>query len=396
MKSRYNRVMSSTDLYGLLGVARDASPAEIRKAYFAKARDAHPDKGGDKEEFQRLQEAHSVLSDPDQRAIYDQTGRIPREGEAAAAGGPNLAEIFGSMFGGGGGGFPGGIPIPMFHGMPGMGPGPGGAPPKAPRGPNKLHEIGVTLADFYSGKTVRLHMTRDVVCGDCAGKGGSRMEKCGLCGGRGVRMQQQQMGPMMTISQSPCGACHQTGQRVAEKCRGCDGRRVVGREASLDARIEPGMQEGDRIVFPGQCSEAPEYDAPGDVILVLRAAAGDSERWERRGADLMYEVELTVAEGLLGWARELGGHPSGRPLRIVWKGGVIQDGEVLRVVGWGMPIRGGGGGACGDLRLVCRVKGGSQSTWSEEQRRALMSVWPEWVEPEEKEGSVTASRTQGA
>lgn len=388
MNVRFIRVMSSTDLYGLLGVSRDASPAEIRKAYFNKARDAHPDKGGDKEAFQRLQEAHSVLSDPEQRAFYDQTGEIPREGGGGGGGptgGPNLAEIFGSMFGSGG--FPGGIPIPMFHGMPG----PSGVPQKAPRGPNKLHEIGVTLADFYSGKTVRLHMTRDVICGDCAGKGGSRMEKCGLCGGRGVRMQQQQMGPMVTISQSPCGACHQTGQRVVDKCRACDGRRVMGREASLDARIEPGMQEGDRIVFPGQCSEAPEYDAPGDVILVLRAAAGDSERWERNGAELTYQIDLGLAESLLGWARDLEGHPSGRPLRIMWKEGVIRDGEVLRVVGWGMPHRGGNG--CGDLRMVCRVKGGDQSTWSEEQRRALMSVWPEWVEPEIKEGTVTAMRT---
>jgi DnaJ family protein A protein 2 len=373
---------ASADLYGLLGVSREATAAEIRKAYFAKARDAHPDKGGDKETFQRLQEAHSVLSNPEQRAIYDQTGQIPREGEAA--GGPNLAEIFGSMFGGGG------IPMPMFHGMGGMG-GMGGRPMKMPRGPNKLHEIGVTLADFYTGKTVKLHMTRDAICGDCAGKGGSRTEQCGLCGGRGVRMQQQQMGPMMTISQSPCPACHQTGQRVVDKCRGCDGRRVVGREASLDARIEPGMQEGDRIVFPGQCSESPDFEAPGDVILVLRSATGDSERWERRGADLSYQVELSVAEAMLGWARSLEAHPSGRPLRIVWKDGVIRDGEVLRVVGWGMPHRGGAGGH-GDLRVICRVAAGDQHAWSEEQRRALMSVWPDWVEPEEKEGSIAATR----
>lgn len=379
--------MSGTaDLYGLLGVSRDATAGEIRKAYFAKARDAHPDKGGDKETFQRLQEAHSVLSDPQQRAVYDQTGQIPREGEmAGGGGGPNLAEIFGNMFGGGG--FPGGIPIPVFHGMGGG----GGRPMKMPRGPNKLHEIGVTLADFYSGKTVKLHMTRDAVCGDCAGKGGSRMEACGLCGGRGVRMQHQQMGPMMTVSQSPCGACHQTGQRVIEKCGGCDGRRVVGRAATLDARIEPGMQEGDRIVFPGQCSESPDFEAPGDVILVLRAAAGDAERWERRGAELSYVVDLSVAEAMLGWARSLEGHPSGRPLRIVWKGGVIRDGEVLRVVGWGMPQRGGASG-CGDLRVVCRVAAADQGPWSEEQRRALMSVWPDWVEPEDQEGSVTAMR----
>jgi DnaJ family protein A protein 2 len=299
---------------------------------------------------------------------------------------PNFADIFGSMFGGGG------IPIPMFHGMGGMG---GGPPQKASRGPNKLHEIGVTLADLYSGKTIKLHMKRDCLCAECGGKGGKVMESCAACRGRGVRVQQQQMGPMITMSQQPCGSCRATGQRATDKCGGCEGRRVVEREASLDVVIEPGMQEGDRIVFPGQCSESPDFETPGDVVLVVRAASTDDHIWVRQGADMVYTVELTLAESLLGWSRSLAGHPSGSAVPLVWRGGVVREGDVLRVPGWGMPRRSASATAeKGDLRLVCKVATVDQSAWSEEQLRALKSVWPDWVEPVESEGTVKPERPQ--
>jgi DnaJ family protein A protein 2 len=265
---------------------------------------------------------------------------------------------------------------------------------KMPRGPNKLHEIGVTLADLWAGKTFTLNMKREVLCGDCSGAGGSRMEACGACSGRGFRMRRQQMGPMIVASQEPCAECRGSGQKAADRCVGCEGRRVVGRDSVLDVRIEPGMQEGDRLVFPGQCSESPDFETPGDVVLVLRPAAGADDGWIRRGADLMVEVRLGLAEALLGWERRLEGHPSGKPVEIVWTEGVIRDGEVLRVPGWGMPIR-GSNGRFGDLRLVCRVER-MEGSWSEEQRRALQSVWPGWRAPtpvEGREGVCVPQRT---
>jgi DnaJ family protein A protein 2 len=373
-----------SSLYDLLGVEKSADADIIKKAFRRKALTEHPDKGGDNERFRKINEAYNVLSDSQKRAFYDQTGEIPKEGPAGGGPGPgpggmpNFADIFGSMFGGG-------IPMPMFHGMGGN----GGTPQKAQRGPNKLHEIGVSLADLYTGKTVKLHMKRDCLCADCGGKGGKIMESCAMCRGKGVRIQHQQMGPMITMSHHPCGSCHATGQRATDKCKGCDGRRVVERETSLDVVIEPGMQEGDRIVFPGQCSESPDFEAPGDVVLVVRAASTDNHVWVRQGAELVYTVELTLAEALLGWARSLTGHPSGADVPLVWRGGVIRDGEVLRVPGRGMPQRGGGKG---DLRLVCKVAA-IQSAWSEEQLRALKTVWPDWVEPVESEETVKPVRS---
>jgi DnaJ-class molecular chaperone len=146
----------------------------------------------------------------------------------------------------------------------------------------------------------------------------------------------------------------------------------------LEVRIEPGMQEGDRLVFPGQCSESPMFEAPGDVILVVRAASSDSgTAWTRHGADLMTEIEISVAESLLGWTRTLDGHPSGTPVRVAWIGGVLRHGQHLVVTGKGMPVR--GGGVSGNLVLVVRVR--VEEALTEEQQRLLQSVWPEWTSP---------------
>lgn len=376
------------DLYKIMGVERTATPAEIKRAYHRESLVRHPDRGGTKEAFQELQMAHEVLRDPAKRAEYDATGRIPGD-EAGPPGPPgggiDLSQMFGSMFGGG---------MPFFGGMGGAamgGAAMGGG--RVPRGPNKIHEIGISLADLYHGKTIKLKMQREVLCTTCS----SKLETCGDCKGRGIRMRMQQMGPMTTVMQEPCGTCQQTGQVVKDKCKGCGGKRVVTRESVLDVVVEPGMQEGDRITFPGQCSESPLFDAPGDVILIIRAATSDSDEWMRNGSELVVEVTLTMAEAMLGWERTFDNHPSGKPLHIVWTDGAIREGEVLVVDGWGMPIRAdtpeksgspekSDKKQCGPLRIVCHVA--KQDMWSDEQRHILKSVWPDWIEPVSKEETV--------
>jgi DnaJ family protein A protein 2 len=370
------------DLYKVLGLERGATEEEIRKAYKRRSLETHPDRpGGSKEEFQAVNEANAVLSDPAKRSDYDATGHIPgaaEDLEGHRTGGIDINQIFGSMFGSHGGG------MPFF--TPDFG---GGRPQKAPRGPNMVHDIGVSLAELWAGKTFTLNMNRDVLCTNCAGRGGTKCRTCSGCGGRGFRVRRQQMGPMTMMSQEPCDLCKQTGEEVGESCGTCEGKGVIKRSAALDVRVKPGMQEGDRLVFPGQCSESPQYETPGDVILVVRPVAGDAEGWARRGPELMIEVRLTLAESLLGWERSLTGHPSGKPLHIVWRGGVVREAEVLRIPGWGMPVQ--GTESFGDLRIACRVEG-VQGAWSEEQLRALKSVWPEWKEPVMKGDSVSPMR----
>lgn len=358
-----------TDLYTVLGVDRKANADEIRKAYKRRSLETHPDRGGTKEEFQAVNEANAVLSDPAKRVEYDTTGSV---GDHR---GPDLSQMFGSIFGSG-------FPFPMPGGR-----GPG--PMKTSRGRNVHHEIGVSLRDLWHGKSFTFNMKRGVLCVECAGRGGTKLTTCGDCGGRGMRVRRQQMGPMMMMTQEPCVTCHNTGQKVSELCKGCVGKCVVERESSLQVRIEPGMQEGDQIVFAGQCSESPEYETPGDVILIIRAAATDPECWVRRGADLVIEVTLTLAESLMGWERSLADHPSDRSLHLTWTSGAVREGEILRVQGWGMPVR---GNTFGDLRIICRV-GANQGAWSEEQLRALKEVWPEWTAPVTMEQTIRAERT---
>ena len=149
------------------------------------------------------------------------------------------------------------------------------------------------------------------------------------------------------------------------------------------------------------------FEKPGDVVLVLRGSPVDNgSGWERRGSSLVTEVSLTIAESLMGWERSLGGHPSGSSVPVVWGGGVIRDREVLRVPGWGMPIRKSGNTVAsegvgadtsgssvefGDMLLVCRIEE-QKGAWSEEQLRALQSVWPSWQAPSGKDGAHRAER----
>ena len=207
----------------------------------------------------------------------------------------------------------------------------------------------MSLADLYTGKTVKINMKRDILCAGCEGKGGTLVKECETCNGKGIRILMQQVGPMMAMRQEPCIDCNQTGECILVSCDDCKGKRVIEREVTLDVVVEPGMQEGDRITLPAQCSESPMFETPGDVILIIRSADEDMNgpsRWMRKGSDLMYEVHLRLEESLLGWERQLQAHPSGKDLHIVWTGGVLRDGEILRVAGWGMPDR-SSGGACG-------------------------------------------------
>ena len=309
-------------LYTLLEVERNASSDDIKKSFRKKALVNHPDKGGNKEEFQKLQEAYSILSDPAKRAEYDRTGQLPQEGPPQM----DMSEIFGSMFGGGN-------PFNMF-GMPGMPGMPGLQSQQKPRGPHKLHDIGLSLADLYVGKTITLRFKREVLCRPCNGKGGATTQ-CGACGGRGMQIRQQQMGPMITMTHVPCSSCQQTGSIVTQACNECKGKRLTEEETVLECHVKPGMKDGDRIVFPGKCSQSPQFSEPGDVILVIREVA--DKIWIRDGDNLTHDIQISMAESLVGFERNITTHPSGKPMNITCSR-VIRHTDTIQLEGWGMPV----------------------------------------------------------
>lgn len=175
------------------------------------------------------------------------------------------------------------------------------------------------------------------------------MQHCTDCNGKGIRMVHQQIGPMIAMSQIPCGACQQAGVKVTEACTACSGKKVVDTETVLEAQIQPGTKDGDRIVFPEKCSESPQYSIPGDVILVIQEAPDPV--FTRSGDTLTCDIQLSLAESLVGFERVLEGHPSGSAVNLT-STDVRRHTDVIVVKGQGMPVVSGG---FGDLHVRCLV-----------------------------------------
>ena len=336
-----------SSLYDRLGVARGADGGEIRKAYMKLARTHHPDKGGDVEEFKHIQRAYEVLSDEKRRSFYDATGQ--EEEGAGGGGGP----------GPGGGGMP--FPFPfdlggLFGGMGGMGGmfGPGGPrrpqqQQKAPKGPPKIHQMPVSLWDYYHGKRVKIQFERQRFCVGCKGVGAESFETCGGCGGSGGIEQRIQIGPgMMAVTRAPCGACEGRGKRVAKVCGTCEGKKFQTEEKVLEVVIQPGMVPGDVIKFEKECSDQEDYEEPGDVHIVLQSADEEGLRFRRsplNAHDLVVQLTASLTDSLLGSEQVVEGHP-GHPEGLSIKIPVgVQNKERIEVAGEGMIRRAGPAGA---------------------------------------------------
>ena len=376
-------------LYEVLGVEREASVEDIRRAYKDLAKVNHPDRGGDAEKFKKIQEAHEVLSDEGKRRMYDLTGSTE---EGAGGGGMAAGGIPFEFMGGMG---PFGMPGvqfdigSMFGGIFGGGGGPGGGPNNRRRGgkgPNKHSDIGLRLADFYAGREIKLKFNQSRRCEGCGGGGAEKSEPCGPCGGRGVRAQVRMIGPgMMAQTMAPCDVCSGDGKRVLAVCKRCHGKKFVEREKELVIRIKPGMAEGQTMVFPGECSDSAEYDAPGDVVLTLKRAdtpQGEVDAWEwvsgaksgATGSDLWIRTRVSFAESVLGFSKVLLGHPSGKQMPVRWRGGPLVHGAVLKAPNWGMPLKTEEPVAYGVCYIQVFVDAPEAREWSAEDRATLQKI----------------------
>lgn len=366
-------------LYERLGVKQEATTEEIRRAYKQLAKEKHPDRGGDPEEFKQIQEAHEVLTDEGRRRMYDMTGSIDGNGGGphggmAAGGIPfefmggmgpfgmpgvsfDFGSMFGSMFGGGGG---------------------GGGPSRTRPGksPNKHHDIPITLSDFYKGRNITLRFNQARRCDACKGSGAEKSEPCNPCGGRGIRTQTRMIGPgMMAQTQGPCDVCNGEGKRVLRACQACHSKRFKEGEKVHNIEIKPGMSDGQTIILAGECSDTLEYESPGDVVLILKRAdppTNDIDNWEWKGNDLWTRKRITFAESIVGFSKTLDGHPSGKKIVVSWKKGAILHNTILQAPGWGMPKRDGGFGVC-FIEII--VDSPPDKEWSEEDRKTLQSLF---------------------
>jgi molecular chaperone DnaJ len=282
------------DFYELLGVARDASADDIKKAYRRLARELHPDKNpGNKEaeeRFKQVSRAYEVLSDDEQRARYD------RFGEAGMSGG-------GDPFAGGFGDI-----IDAFFG--GGSPFGGGAGRSGPSGPPRGQDLEIVLdvsfvdAVFGSQREVRVRSA--VVCEDCGGSGAARGTSptaCPDCRGTGQvrRVRQSVLGQMVTTN--ACARCGGTGEIIATPCASCRGEGRKVKEVTLTVEVPAGIDTGQTLRLTARGAVGPRGGGAGDLYVHLRVAAHD--RWRREEDDLVTDVPVSLAQAALGTEMDL-------------------------------------------------------------------------------------------
>lgn len=330
-------VLCAEDFYKLLGLKKDASERQIKKAYRSLSKKFHPDKNpGDEtahEKFVAVAEAYDILINEETRRIYDQYGH---EGiEEHKRGGGRQAQhhdpfdLFSRFFGGSG----------HFHGS------------GERHGPNMEVRVAVPLRDFYNGRTTEFTVEKQAICSACEGSGSAdgHVDTCNVCGGRGMRIQRQQLAPgLFQQVQSMCDKCGGKGKVIKNPCPVCHGSRVVREPETHELHIEKGMPRGVRITYENEADESPDYVA-GDLIVHLVETdpvlgTQDHEKtdgtfFRRKGKDLFWREVLSLREAWMGdWTRNIT-HLDGHVVQLSRKRGeVVQPNTVEIVKGEGMPV----------------------------------------------------------
>ena len=339
------------DYYAVLGVAKNASPAEIKKAYRKLAQQHHPDaNAGNKEAEERFKEvsaAYDVLGDADKRAQYD------RVREMAASGfGPGG---FPGRGGYPGGGFPGGVRFEtmdvgdvgdLFGGLfGGAAGGRRGRQPRAQRGADLEAEVRVSFEDAIGGTTVPVKITGPAACRSCNGSGaapGTTPRICDDCGGAGQRVVNQ---GFFQLNQT-CPHCRGTGRLIDTPCATCKGSGSERRTRTLKVKVPPGVKDGARIRLAGRGEPGGPGAPAGDLFVLVRVQKHPV--FGRRGDDLTVQLPISFPEAALGANVEV---PTlNGPVTLKIPGGT-PGGKTFRVKGKGAPSKGGNG----DLLVTVRV-----------------------------------------
>lgn len=356
------------DYYEILGVKKDAAADEIKKAYKKAALANHPDRNpGDtaaEERFKEAAEAFEVLSDDDKRAAYDRYGHAGVKGRGhAGTGFHDVEEIFGA-FG------------DLFEGLFGGGFG-GRRGQRVSRGANLRCDIRLSLREAAKGVSRQIEIDRAELCAKCDGSGakpGSKPERCNYCGGRGQVVQSQGFFRLQTT----CPACRGEGAIVREKCPACHGSGREVKQAKLDVKVPPGLDNGMQLCLRGEGEPGHHGGPRGDLYCEIHVA--DDPLFQREGPHLTCRVPVTFTQATLGTEFDI---PllEGRHKLTIPPG--TQPGEVFRLRGKGMPDPHGRG--VGDLMVVIQVEVPRKLTERQEQLlRELAEVENTNVSPHQK------------
>jgi molecular chaperone DnaJ len=347
------------DYYEMLGVAKDASADEIKKAYRKLARASHPDANPNdpaaERRFKDIGEAYAVVGDEGRRREYDELRRL------GAAG-----------FGGGGRGFPGGGDVGDLGDLLGhlFGQSAGGGFSAGPaqtrtrrprRGQDLQADVHLTFEDALAGVRTTLRITGDGVCDTCGGSGaapGTTPTTCASCGGRGQVTVDQ--GPFSFAQ--PCGRCGGRGQIIETPCTTCSGEGRVVKPRQLTVRIPAGVRDGAVIRVPGRGGPGAAGGPSGDVLVTVHVEA--HPRFGRKGDDVTLEVPITYSEATLGTKLTIPTPHDGKRTIKVPSG--TASGRTFRLRGEGAPTKSGG---MGDLLVSVKVQ--VPARVSREQKRLL-------------------------
>ena len=349
-------MVAKRDLYEVLGVSKDASDADIKRAYRKLSKQYHPDinkEAGAEEKFKEIAEAYEILSDSQKRAAYDQYGHASYDPNSGFSGGGfGGFEGFGG-FGGQGfsGSYTGGFED-IFDSFFGGGGARRGNRANMPRqGADLQYVMDLTFEEAIFGKEEVIHYHRNAECETCHGTGakpGTDPVTCSKCHGAGVINVERATPFGRMMSQTTCDVCGGTGQEIKEKCETCHGHKHVEETHKVKVKVPAGVENGNQMPLRGQ-GEAGENGGPyGDLYVIFRV--GKSDTFEREGADIFYELPINFAQAALGDEVDVPTVHGKVKLKVP---AGTQSGTVLRLRGKGAPrLRGSG---MGDQHVTVRV-----------------------------------------
>ncbi|MFC1659526.1 molecular chaperone DnaJ [Pseudomonadota bacterium] len=353
--------MSKKDYYEILGVNKNSSADEIKKAYRKKAMQYHPDKNpGDKvaeEKFKEAAEAYDILKDEQKRAAYDQYGHSAFEsGMGGGAGGfrthqftdfSDIFSAFGDIFGGDFGGMGGGSQRRQRS--------------SAIDGSDLRYNLDIILEEAFTGKTEKIEFSASVICDDCKGSGAegkSKPESCPKCGGTGATRQQQGF----FIVERTCQNCGGLGEVIKNKCKSCKGSGRLNKKRVLSVKIPAGVDNGNRIRLSGEGEAGMRGGRAGDLYVFV--SVSPHAFFVRNGANLNCEVPVQITTATLGGSIEVPLIEGGKATVKIPEG--TQTRSKLRLKGKGMIVM-NSGGRRGDMFITVNVETPTNLT-SEEKK----------------------------
>lgn len=340
--------MSDRDYYEILGVGREASDEEIKKAYRKLAIKYHPDKNkGNKEaeeKFKEATEAYEILRDPQKRQAYNQFGKagVNMDGSGGFGRGAyqdfsdifgDLGDIFENFFGGGaGGGFGGGR---SRRGGP-------------RRGADLRYNLELTLEDVAHGKELKIEIPRQETCDGCKGSGSAKNSSpvtCPTCSGAGQVRRTQGFFSVTTT----CPGCNGSGRIIRDPCKKCSGSGLVKKRRTISIKIPPGVESGSRLKVSGEGEAGPNGGPSGDLYVVTHIRPHST--YERQGQDLIVKKDISIIQALLGGEVMVETIEKKKVKMNIPAG--TESGKIFRIGGAGLPYLGSYGK--GDMHVIVRI-----------------------------------------